>query len=456
MSQEEQQAQAQQPQNGQPPAPAQPPAQPPETSQTDEQEKQTDALTPNTWRLALVMGVVLIAVLSISLFTFFRLQSNSVEQQMPGSLTELTVVASLPLGVSVGQSIANAITLAFEEIDYKVGVYTIELVILDDSDATGAWSADLEGQNAVTAASDLHVVAYLGPYNSGAAKVSMPILNRAGILQISPGNTWPGLTKPGFAPGEPGIFYPTGIRHYFRVVPTDDLQAPAGAAWARDLGFTSVFILDDGETYGKGIADLFRVAAENVGLNVVGQVTLKKDGSNTAQLIEDINTFAPGLVYYGGVTPNGITDFVKTLRETSSSTVAIMGPDGIQEQDFVDRIGAEAAEGIYATTVGVPTSAFDSDRARQFEEAYIARYEEEPEVFGAYGYESARVVIQAIQLADQANRAGILEAVRAFPRFSGVFGSWSFDRQGDTSLKLISGHVVRDGKFEFVDQLLIP
>ena len=99
---------------------------------------------------------------------------------------------------------------------------------------------------------------YIGTYNSGAAKISMPILNQAGLLMISPANTWPGLTKPGKGdPGEPEIYRPSGKSNYVRVVPADDLQGPLGADWAKELGVKTVYVLDDNEVYGKGIATLF-------------------------------------------------------------------------------------------------------------------------------------------------------------------------------------------------------
>ena len=159
----------------------------------------------------------------------------------------IRIVTSFPMqGVALGKSAVNAVQLAVEERGGEVAGLSIELVVLDDGTKTGQWDADLEAANARKAIADPQVVAYIGPLNSGAAKVSIPITNQAGLVHISPANTWPGLTKVGFAPGEPGIFYPTGRRTYFRTCPTDEYQAPAAARWAESWGFRSVFILDDG------------------------------------------------------------------------------------------------------------------------------------------------------------------------------------------------------------------
>src|SRR5262249_5520888 len=152
----------------------------------------------------------------------------------------------------------------------------IEYLDWDDATAAaGNWTAETEAANAERAARHPDVMVYIGTYNSGAAKIAMPILNRAGLLMISPANTWPGLTKPGKGdPGEPDIYRPTGKVNYTRVVPTDDLQGPLGAEWARSLGVKRVFILDDNEVYGRGIAQLFKERCQEIGIVVLGHESI--------------------------------------------------------------------------------------------------------------------------------------------------------------------------------------
>ncbi len=145
------------------------------------------------------------------------------------------IYASLPLQTRQGASIQKGIELAFKQANWRAGSFKIELVSRSDSLESGQWDADREQANAYEAVADPDVVAYIGPYNSGAAEASIPITNRSGLAQISPGNTAPALTKIGFHPGRPGEFYPTGRRNYFRTCPTDDVQAPAAAAWAREV-----------------------------------------------------------------------------------------------------------------------------------------------------------------------------------------------------------------------------
>ena len=104
----------------------------------------------------------------------------------------------------------------------KIGDFTIKYFDLDDSSAAnnGDWDGAVEQQNANKAAADPDAMVYIGTYNSGAAKLSIPILNAACLVMISPANTYPGLTKAveGVTqPGEPDSYYPGGYRNYARV-----------------------------------------------------------------------------------------------------------------------------------------------------------------------------------------------------------------------------------------------
>src|SRR3954471_23235043 len=176
-----------------------------------------------------------------------------------GDAATIKIVSSLPrTGSSKGQSdtVVNAINQRLEQDKNQAcnGQFKVTYENMDDATAAaGKWDPTQEANNANKAAADADVMVYIGTFNSGAAKVSIPILNQAGLVMISPANTAVGLTKP-FDPGEPDIYYPTKIRTYCRVIPSDDLQGAVGAAYAKELGAKKVYILDDNETYGKGIA----------------------------------------------------------------------------------------------------------------------------------------------------------------------------------------------------------
>jgi branched-chain amino acid transport system substrate-binding protein len=375
------------------------------------------------------------------------------------------VYVSLPLQgpsqdtKSIGERIKQGIQLAFDEVDNQVstsaGNIQLDLLIRDDGNEVGQWQPELEAKNAQDASADSSAVAYLGPYNSGAAKKSIPILNRAGLLQISPSATWPGLTKPGFAQGEPGIFYPTGQRTFFRTTPTDDAQAPAAALWARSLGLKTFYVLDDGEAYGAGIANLFARAAQQLALYQSGHQTIDKAATDYRTILQDVKKADPDLVYFGGTAANGASRLLQQMREMGI-TAAFMGPDGLMDASLIEMAGP-AAEGVYVTFVGVPPDRLASDVARKFYENYQKAYNEVPESFAAYGYDAGLAMIAALKNAPTLDRAGVQAGLQTLPSFEGANGTYVFDRNGDNaSLRTVSGSIVENGAFKFVQTLNAP
>jgi branched-chain amino acid transport system substrate-binding protein len=368
------------------------------------------------------------------------------------------IVSSLPrTGSSKGQTdtVVNAIKQRLEEANNAAcgGKFSIEYRDWDDATAAkGQWDEATEASNANKAAADADVMVYIGTFNSGAAKISIPILNAVDLVMISPANTYPGLTKPGKGEqGEPDKYYPNGKRNYARVVPADDLQGAAGANWAKELGAKSVFILDDTQLYGKGIADVFDAKAKEIGLNVLGREGIDGKAADYRALAAKILDLKPDLVYYGGITQNNAGQLWKDIKG-EGFTGMMMGPDGISEDAFIEAAGADIAEGTYTTFGGVPPDKLEGP-AGEWYKAYKAKFNSEPQPYAIYGYEAANVALAAINGVCEKNRAKIRDAVFATKDFSGVLGTWSFDANGDTSLTTMSGSKVTGGKFQFVQSI---
>jgi branched-chain amino acid transport system substrate-binding protein len=369
-----------------------------------------------------------------------------------GDAATIKIVSSLPrTGSSKGQTdtIVNAINQRLEQDKFQAcnGQFTLKYDDLDDATAAaGKWDPTQEANNANKAAADADVMVYIGTFNSGAAQVSIPILNAAGLVMISPANTYPGLTKPDKgAPGEPDKFYPNGKRNYTRVVPADDLQGAAAANWAKELGVKSVYILHDTETYGKGIADVFRASAKTNGFEEKGYEGIDKKAQDYKALATKIKAANPDLVYFGGITQNNGGLVLKDLR-AADYTGKFMGPDGIYEDAFLEAAG-DAAEGTYLTFGGLPADKL-TGKGKEWYDAYKAKFSSEPEVYAVYGYEAVNVALNAINQVCKKDRAAILDAVFATKDFDGVLGKWSFDANGDTSLTAMSGVQVKSGKFD--------
>ena len=376
-----------------------------------------------------------------------------------GSKGTIEIWSELPRqGSSKGQTdtIVNAIKFKLDQVNNTVDGWTIKYVDQDDSTAAaGKWTQERATALATQASTTDDLAAYIGTFNSGAAKIVIPVLCGAGIPMISPANTYPGLTKPGKGEAdEPGKYYPNGCQHnYYRVVPADDLQGDVGAGWAKDLGATKVYVLDDTEIYGKGIADVFEASAKTDGLTVLGHDQAPGTSTDFKALAAKIAATSPDLVYYGGITQNNAGQLWKDLREAMPN-VKLMGPDGIYEDAFLTAAGS-AAEGSYLTFGGTTADQYTGDAAK-FRDDYKAKYGGDLEVYTIYGYEAANVLIAAITTASKAGakdvkalRKGILDALATTKDFKGVLGTWSFDANGDTSLKVFSGTVVTGGKFVF-------
>jgi len=349
----------------------------------------------------------------------------------------------------------NAINMAIEEKGGTVGGYKIVFKDVDDSTAAaGKWDEATEIKNANDAVANDKLMAYIGTFNSGAAKLSIPVLCAKGIAMVSPANTYPGLTKAGKGEAdEPDKYYPGGCAHnYFRVVAADDLQGLAGAKWAAKLGAKNVYVLDDTELYGKGIADVFNKEAPGAGLTVLGRDGIDGKATDYKALAEKVKATNPDLVYYGGITQNNAGQLWRDLRDAMPD-VKLMGPDGVYETEFI-QAAAAAAEGSYITFGGLPPDKL-TGKGAEFVTKYNAKYPNaKAEGYTAYGYEAASVVLAAIERAAAKNpadvlalRAAVLDEVKATKDFDGLLGKWSFDADGDTSLTVMSGLIIKGGEF---------
>jgi branched-chain amino acid transport system substrate-binding protein len=371
-------------------------------------------------------------------------------------------VSSLPRsGSARGQtdSIVDGIRLALLEVNYKLNVggkeYHIEYLDLDDATAmSGMWTADAESANANQAIRDPDVMVYIGTYNSAAARISMPMTNRARMLMISPANTSETLTKPGTGDrGEPDCFRPTGEVNFVRVVPTDDLQGSLGAEWAQDLGMKRVYILDSNETYGRGIAEQFEKRAKEIGLNIVGHESMDAKTAEYSPLMTKIKGYNPDLIYFGGTTQDNAAQLVKDMI-SAGLTCKFMAPDGCYEQKMIEQCGADRLVGrFYVTFTGLTPDKLKTGKGKEFYEKHVQILGKKPsESYAIYGYESCLVALEAVRRAGVKDRAAICKAGRSITNFTGPSGlEWSFDANGDTTLQLMTGsHVAvekdEDGK----------
>jgi branched-chain amino acid transport system substrate-binding protein len=383
---------------------------------------------------------------------------GAVQAQTPETIR---IYSSLPLtGSSAGQTITivNAINLAIEQKTKGGlvcnGAFKIDYKSLDDATAAaGQWDAAKEQENANIAVSDKDAMAYIGTYNSGAARISIPILNQAGLAMISPANTNVGLTKK-FNEGEPEKYYPTGKRNYMRVVAADDIQGAVGAKWAKSLGVRSVYIVDDTQAYGKGLADVFEATAKSIKLNVLGRDGITGKEADYKALATKIKAANPQAIYFGGITQANAGQLLKDIRAAGIKAI-FMGADGIFEKAFIEAAGADVANGVLVTAAGTPRAKLPA-AGKKFYADYKAKFKGEPEAYAIYGFEATAVTLAAISKVCKKDRAAILEAMLATKNYRGVLGTWSFTATGDTTLSDMVGNRVVKGEWKETGGLRFP
>jgi branched-chain amino acid transport system substrate-binding protein len=357
----------------------------------------------------------------------------------------LTIYSSLPLqGASrvQGAATVNGAKLALQQAGGKVGKYTIKYKSLDDSTAqAGKWDPGQTSTNARKAATDKSTILYIGEFNSGASAISIPILNRAVIGQISPSNTAVGLTSnaAGAEPGEPNKYYPTGKRTFVRVVPRDTVQGAADAAVLKADGCKKPFVVNDKEVYGAGLATNVVDSLKAQGIPSLGNTGWDPKAPNYRSVASSIKSKGTDCVFISGIVNNNAVQLTKDLA-AAMPAAKILGPDGICTATYTDPkqggIPASLASRTQCTVATLDPAKYPP-AGKQFFAQYKKAYPgTEPDPYAIYGYESMSLALDAIKRAgaNGNNRQDVVNALFNTKNRQSVLGTYSIDKDGDTSI----------------------
>jgi branched-chain amino acid transport system substrate-binding protein len=379
-------------------------------------------------------------------------QPDACKNKVGTSTSEIHVYSSLPRqGTNTEQTDTLVEQIKATLDGQKVGNFTIKYTDLDDSSAAagGDWDGAVEQANANKVVADPDAMVYIGTYNSGAAKLSIPILGAACIVMISPANTYPGLTKAveGVTqPGEPDTYYPSGYRNYARVIATDDAQGAAGAEWAKSMGKTKAYVLDDTQTYGHGLAAAWAIHANKIGIEVVSpnKTTEGFDAKSTdyAAVAQKIKASGADIIYVGSITGQNTGKLWKDLR-AALPDITIMTGDGVFEKSWYDGAGS-SGNGTFLTFGGVGPDQL-TGAGKEWNDKYKADHGGTlPATYTAYGNASAVVALNAIKNAATPNdRYEVLKGVMGTKDLDTVVGKVTFDANGDALGGSISAYEVK-------------
>lgn len=355
----------------------------------------------------------------------------------------ITIGIGAPLtagAVALGKGMVRGATLAIEEANKS-----------EAAKAAGITFKPLEGDDqgdpktgvtvANTFASDPNLVGVMGHLNSGVSIPASKVYAQKKIVQISPASTNPALTQ-------------QGLKNVFRVCTTDAVQGPAAADYAfKLLGFKTAYVVDDSTPYGEGLAAEFAKQFEANGGKVLGTQKTGDQDKDFNALVTKIKGSNPDVIYYGGIYNAGAL-LSKQAKEAGLKS-PLMGGDGLYDGEFVKLAGEAAAEGDFATSVGLPIDKLP--KGQEFTAAFKAAYpNDEIAAYDAYSYDAANVIISAVlavakekgaaAVTTPEGRDAIIAGVAA-TKTTGVTGEIAFDANGDTTNKAISLYTVSGGKW---------
>lgn len=393
------------------------------------------------WRQRVIAGAV-IGLIALGAVAWMVQRSAGLPRM------EWKVALEVPLsGVQSGYGIPirNAVQLAVEEINAGGGIdgSTLEIVVHDEGKGIEA-----AAEQARQYVADPGVIAVVGPFSSATAFQVVPRTNEAGLLQCSPSNTHPGLTKPRDGALDLRTARPDDI-NYIRLAPADDIQAVALASFAyRDLRARSALVIDDGDS-GRVIADPFEGAFEELGGRTV-RLTLNPGSDPTVLLTALDDPLAPPrLVFFGGAPDAGVA-LRRAMVESDHALTPLLTWDALLDgnsddhRSYIARVGMPGAVGSYAAHASLPDHKFS------FADAYRQRFGIEPDEYAAAGYACVEIIAAAMRgIADAAPAVEeVRELLRAFAvdptrRWETVLGTIGFDANGDALQQFVTFYRVQ-------------
>jgi len=371
-----------------------------------------------------------------------------------GGKPDYIISSDLPLqGSGRAQTVqmTEAIKFILKQDNFKAGKYKIGYQSCDDATAQeGAWASEKCSANAQAYAQDKSLIGVIGTFNSGCAEIIIPVLNRApdGPLgMISPANTYVGLTHtgPGTAAGEPNKYYPSGKRNYIRIVAADDFQGAADALNTQQLGLKKIFILNDKQAYGLGVATDYKNALTKLGINVAGFSAWNSKASSYTGLATQIKQSGADAVFLGGLICENGGKLIKDLKSVLGNKVTLLAPDGFTPISAVVSGAGNVSEGMYVSVAGEPNEKLGPTGQKFVKDFGATQSGGNVDPYSAYAAQSAEVLLKAIADSD-GTRADVAAKLLNTNVTDGILGSFKINSNGDTNANPVTIYRIKGGK----------
>jgi branched-chain amino acid transport system substrate-binding protein len=401
-----------------------------------------------------------VLALAVMFGTMVPLAGCSHSSSTNGSLDHgtITIGVELPLSgadASDGIPTANAVRLAVRDANQSglIPGYRLAVEVRDDA-VNGVHDPQKGSENFKAFVADATDLGVIGPLNSNVAQTLIPLSNSNTLALISPANTSPFLTK-----GSEALSlrkdHPLEIT-YFRDCPTDDVQGSAGATFAYvTLGSRRAYVMDDNATFGRGVADQWASQFRSEGGSILGHLHASPGQTDFNDMIRAASEAGVDIVFFGGESSTGAALARKQMAGTPLAHTTYISGDGIQNQQFLDVAGAES-DNSYATVAAANAAKLPT--ADHFMKEYRTEYGQSAGAYSANAYAAAMVLVQAIAKVVHEHdgamptREQVLEQLRSTTTFSSILGVFSFDQNGDTTLKIISIWKAKNRHWTFLTQ----
>jgi branched-chain amino acid transport system substrate-binding protein len=334
----------------------------------------------------------------------------------------------------LGKDNENGVRLALDEANaagFEIDGKKLTLELLSEDDQADPKQGTIVAQKLV----DANVAGIIGHLNSGTTIPASKLYNDAGFAQISPSATNVTYTNQGY-------------KTAFRVMANDAQQGKVLGDFAvTKLGAKNIAIIDDRSAYGQGLADEFEKAAIAAGATIVAREFTDITKTDFTAILTSIKGKNPDLIFYGGMDAQA-GPMMKQVKNLGLTAKYLAG-DGVQTAEFL-KLAAESAEGVYASSPGVPLDKMPQGPA--FAEKYKAKFNQEIQLYAPYAYDAANVLLAAMKKANSADPAKYLPELASI-QYEGVTGNVAFDEKGDIKGGSISLYQVKDGKWEYIETI---